>query len=202
MNWDILLIGGHSTSGKSTIAQLIGRRLGIPVIQVDDLRLALQRVTKPSQIEGLHYFQQPEDQLFLSSPESLVEKHIRIASVMSNALEAVIAHHVFVGQPIIIEGDGILPSLAKVNEIDGLPVASRMQSVFLIGETYGSFAGACRRRWPGEPGPRTDNWTQLAWLYGQWMRRECERLDIAVVESEPWETLEDRVMGTLPKLSQ
>jgi 2-phosphoglycerate kinase len=41
MNCDVLLIGGHSTSGKSTIAQRIGRRLGFPVMQVDDLRLTL-----------------------------------------------------------------------------------------------------------------------------------------------------------------
>jgi len=198
MDWDILLIGGHSTSGKSTVAQHLGRRFGIPVTQVDDLRMLLQRATKPGQIEGLHHFQQPEDRLFLRSPESLVEDHVRIATIMSHALEVVIAHHVFVKQPIIIEGDGILPSLAKTEVIDGLAVAGRIHSVFVIGKTYQTFEDACRMRWPGEPGPHTKNWRQLAWRYGQWMREECQRQGVAVIDSSPWETLEQRVLAALP----
>ena len=55
MRWDVLLIGGHSTSGKSTVAKRIGTRLGIPVSQVDDHRIGLQRVTHPGQIDGIFH---------------------------------------------------------------------------------------------------------------------------------------------------
>jgi len=53
--WRVLLIGGPSGVGKSVVARSIGLRLGIPWLQVDDLRLALERseVTLPSGTEAL-----------------------------------------------------------------------------------------------------------------------------------------------------
>ena len=52
--WRVLLIGGPSGGGKSTVAEQIGLRLGISWLQVDDLRLALQwsRVTLPAGTEA------------------------------------------------------------------------------------------------------------------------------------------------------
>ncbi len=194
MRWDVLLIGGHSTSGKSTVAANIGKRLGVPVSQVDDHRIGLQRVTNPGQIEGIHFFLQPEAEIFWHPMDVLVERHVRIATVMSRAMEAVIAHHVWVKQPIILEGDGILPELGTRNEIDHVAVAGRVRTVFLFSRTYEEFQAACRVRWPGAPGPYAEDWTKLAWHYGQWMRGECERRCIPIVESQPWATLEERVL--------
>ncbi len=194
MRWDVLLIGGHSTSGKSTVATNIGRRLGIPISQVDDHRIGLQRVTHPGQIEGLHFFLQPEAEIFKHAMDELVRKHVRIAAVMSGAMEAVIAHHVLAKQPIILEGDGILPELGMRNEIDGVAVAGRVRTVFLLSRSHAELQAACRARWPGTPGPHADDWANLAWRYGQWMRGECDRHGIPVVESQPWVTLEERVL--------
>ncbi len=41
--WDVLLIGGTSGIGKTTIARQLGLQLGLPWLQVDDLRLALHQ---------------------------------------------------------------------------------------------------------------------------------------------------------------
>ena len=41
--WTVLLIGGISGAGKTTVARQLGLHLGLPWLQVDDLRLALQR---------------------------------------------------------------------------------------------------------------------------------------------------------------
>ncbi len=41
-NWEVLLIGGSSGVGKTTVARRIGRQLGRSVVHVDDLRLAFQ----------------------------------------------------------------------------------------------------------------------------------------------------------------
>jgi predicted kinase len=41
--WKVLLIGGSSGVGKSSIARHLGIRFGTPWMQIDDLRLALQR---------------------------------------------------------------------------------------------------------------------------------------------------------------
>ena len=195
MGWDVLLIGGHSTSGKSTVAANIGKRLGVPVSQVDDHRIGLQRVTHPGQIEGIHFFLQPEAEIFRHPMSVLVERHVRIATVMSRVMEAVIAHHVLVKQPIILEGDGILPELGTRSEIDDL---SRWRGAcarsFSLAAPMKSSRLPARARWPGAPGPHTEDWTKLAWHYGQWMRGECERHSIPIVESQPWATLEERVL--------
>jgi 2-phosphoglycerate kinase len=197
LHWDVLLVGGHSTSGKSTVALQIGRQLQVPVVQVDDFRIALQRVTSPGQIEGLHVFLQPEEQLFMAPMSRLVENHIRIAQVMSHAIEAVVAHHVLVRQPIIIEGDGILPELAVAQRIDQVPVAGRVEAVFVCAASIGDFRAALRRRWPAGGGRYAEKWTELAWRYGQWQREECIKRGVTVIDSEPFSTLAERAMQNL-----
>ncbi len=42
-DWTVLLIGGHSASGKTVVAERIGLPLGVHWMMVDDLRLAFQR---------------------------------------------------------------------------------------------------------------------------------------------------------------
>ena len=73
-NWDVLLIGGHSTSGKSTVGRQLGRRFAVPVSQVDDYRLILQRATNPGQVKGLHFFSQDPAVIF-ANPIPLFGKY-------------------------------------------------------------------------------------------------------------------------------
>ncbi len=55
-DWKVLLIGGISGVGKSTVAKRLGLRLELPWLQVDDLRLALQwsRVTLPQRTHDFY----------------------------------------------------------------------------------------------------------------------------------------------------
>lgn len=59
----VLLIGGASGTGKSTVAHQLGLQPGIPWLQVDDLRLALERsrVTLPENTAALYFF--PENRM-------------------------------------------------------------------------------------------------------------------------------------------
>ena len=196
-SWDVLLIGGHSTSGKSTIARELGRQLAIPVMQVDDCRLALQRVIKPGQIEGLHFFQTP-NAIRIANPDNLVSRLIRIGAIMTDAIESIIAHHVISSTPIIIEGDGILPELATQITCDGVQVAGRIQAVFVIEPDEEQFKAACENRWPGASKEEDSwRWRRLAWKYGQWVEQEAKRLNLHVVTSRPFETLVNRVAEKL-----
>ncbi len=43
MDCTVLLIGGSSGTGKTNLAKQLGQRFGISWLEVDDLRLALQR---------------------------------------------------------------------------------------------------------------------------------------------------------------
>lgn len=194
-DWDILLIGGHSTSGKSTVARQLGRRFAVPVNQVDDYRIALQRATQPGQIAGLHFFSQEPNLIFAEPMPIVVAGLIRIGQIMSYALEDVIAHHVLTRMPIILEGDGITPALATIKEIDGVSVAGRIKSVFIIEPSEAAFAQTYRERWPdSESSPHTAHWRQLAWRYGQWLSGEAKQSGLPIVEPKPWATLEERIM--------
>lgn len=197
-DWDVLLIGGHSTSGKSTVARQLGRRFDVPVSQVDDYRIALQRATQPGQIAGLHFFSQEPDLIFAKPMPVVVEGLIRIGQIISHALEDVIVHHVLTKTPIILEGDGITPPLAAANVIDGVPVAGRIKSVFIIEPNEETFAQSYRERWPdSDTSPHTAHWRQLAWGYGQWLHNEAKQVGAPLVEPKPWATLEERILASL-----
>jgi hypothetical protein len=97
--WLVLLIGGSSGVGKTTVAPEVARRLGAAWLMVDDLRLALRRSGLPipdsARVEDIH------------APGGLVED----GETLTPAVEVVIEHHVDQRAPIVIEGDGILPSI-------------------------------------------------------------------------------------------
>lgn len=180
------------------MARQLGRRFGVPVNQVDDYRIALQRATRPGQIEGLHFFSQEPDLIFANPMPVVVERLIRIGQIMSHALEDVIAHHVLTRTPIILEGDGITPALATVKEIDGVPVAGRIKSVFIIEPGEQAFAQTYRERWPdSDRSPHTAHWCQLAWRYGQWLSNEAKQDGLPIVASKPWATLEERIIAVI-----
>jgi Holliday junction resolvasome RuvABC ATP-dependent DNA helicase subunit len=43
--WHVLLIGGASGIGKTTLANQLGQRFGVNVTQLDDIQTALEAVT-------------------------------------------------------------------------------------------------------------------------------------------------------------
>lgn len=197
-DWDVFLIGGHSTSGKSMVARTLGRRFDVPVNQVDDYRIALQRATSPGQIAGLHFFSQEPELIFAKPMPTVVAGLIRIGQIMSHALEDVIVHHVLTRTPMILEGDGITPALATAKEIDGVLVVGRIKSVFIIESNEQLFAQIYRERWPdSDTSPNTAHWRQLAWRYGQWLSNEAQRVGAPIVESKPWATLEERIIAVI-----
>lgn len=95
--------------GKTVIAKRVGLHYGIPWLQVDDLRLALQssHVTLPTNTEALYFFTETSDVWQLSS-EQLCDSLITVGEAMSPAIKIVVASHVDTAVPIVIEGDGIL----------------------------------------------------------------------------------------------
>lgn len=196
LDWNVLVIGGHSTTGKSTVARQLGRRFGVPVNQIDDFRIAMQRAIDAAQLPDLHFFLQPEEQIFAHPHSELVERLVRIGSIMSHALEAVIGHHVVTQTSIILEGDGILPSLVTQKRIDGVEVSGKIKGVYVVEPDRDTFLQMWRTRWPEEERSRHEHgWAQLAWDYGQRIGVEAKRLGICVVEPQPWETLEQRIVA-------
>ena len=192
--WSVLLIGGHSAAGKTTAAELVARSLGVQWMMMDDLRLAFQRarVSLPENTEALYFDTVPSFRDL--SPEEFRDSLIAVGEALSPALEVIIEHHVDLSLPVVIEGDGIVPSLLRRP-----PVVERRDSVravFLIepDETAILDNVLARSRAIAD---RTEEHrrkeARAKWLHGQWLSREAASHDLPVVHPRPWETLAARL---------
>jgi 2-phosphoglycerate kinase len=108
VNWRVLLLGGASGTGKTTLSYPLARRYGTPIVEVDDLVEALQAITTPEQQPMLHYWlAHPEAAHFPA--ERVLELQIAFAEALRPAVDAVIGNHLRTDTPVIIEGDYLLP---------------------------------------------------------------------------------------------
>jgi 2-phosphoglycerate kinase len=194
-----LLIGGASSAGKSTVAQRIGQRVGATWVAVDDLRLALQwsRVTLPEGTEALYFFDRTPD-VFRLPPERLRDALVGVAGAMSRAVEIVVDNHVHIAEPAVIEGNDILPSLLAGPVIREHADEGRVRAVFVVEPDEAVILGnilARDRRLNRQTRPHPHTQARAYWLYGQWLAAEAGRYTIPVVESRPWETLDERILA-------
>lgn len=196
--WLVLLIGGPSGAGKSTAAAAIGRQFGIPWLQVDDLRLALQssRVTLPERTDDLVYFLRAD--VWRESPEVLRDALVRVGEVMAPAIEVVIDHHVTTRTPIVIEGDGILPALAERPPVARRLADGRVRVVFVTEDDERRLLLNYRARGRG-PDNRSEveihRHMATNALFSRWIAEDAGARDLMVMPSRPFETLTARVLG-------
>jgi 2-phosphoglycerate kinase len=201
MNWTVLLIGGPSGTGKTILAKQLGQRLGMSWLEVDDLRLALQRsrVTLPEHTDALYFFEETP-RVWEIPAERLCDGLIAVGQIMTSALEVVIENHVDTAAPVIIEGDGILPSLFARPSVRDRAVNGNVRAVFLVEPEEDVIFANMLARNRGmaartEAALRTE--AHAKWLFGRWLADEASRFDLPVVEPRPWLTLPERVMGAV-----
>src|SRR5207253_7227830 len=125
-----------------------------------------------------------------------------VGAAVSPALEIVIENHVDQRIPVVIEGDGILPSLLERDAVLARAAGGRVRAVFLQEPDPEALLANLVAR--GRDGWRDD----LAWYarrsvaHGEWLRREAERRGLATVPARPPGTLADRVLaaaGLMPR---
>ena len=194
-DWSVFLIGGHSYSGKSTAAKRLALDLGVPWMMVDDLRLAFQRahVRLPKNTDALYFDTIPN--VWQGRPEELCDALIAVGEVLSAPLEVVIENHVDQAIPIVIDGDGILPSLLSRPPV--VERAGAVRAVFLVEPEESAILAnmpARGRHIEGMTQKELRNEAHTKWLYGQWLAREATRYNLRVMEPRPWETLVERLI--------
>lgn len=200
MNWNILLIAGSSGTGKTRTAKALAYQLGIECAQLDDFRLLAENISSPSQQPALHVLNDAQlaDQL---SPEMMCEKLIDVACVMSRAIEPVIAHHIATQQPLIIEGDGLLPDLGIQQHYFNLYVLPKQVRLVLLHETdeqtiLRNILGR-KRGIDHRPQEMQRKQARAAWLFGEWLRQKAMHHNLPIIKPTPWQTLIDRVLQSL-----
>lgn len=193
-SWDLLLIGGASCSGKTTVASRLAHHFEIGIGSVDDFQIILERMTTPEQQPVLHFWRTQADPDVLSA-EEIMRQGLEVAELMSSGLEAVIAEHLKTEVPILLEGDFIAPALAGRASFCGVPNGGRVRAVFLYEPDEGQILRNFFNREPaaGEQAKRA----RVSWLQGEWLDRECRRRGIPIVAARPWETLFDRILAAL-----
>lgn len=196
-DWRVLLIGGPSGAGKSTVAERIARRHGATWLMVDDLRLALQRsrvtLPTPEATAALHFDKTPG--WWSLPPERLRDAAIAVGEALSPALEVVIENHVDQRYPVVIEGDGILPSLFERASVRARNTNGRIRTVYLYepdGDAlYANFLARGRDGWRGNLRAHARKHA----LYGEWLTQEAEQRGLSTVPARPWDTLVDRILA-------
>lgn len=109
-----------------------------------------------------------------------------------------IENHVDQDIPIIIEGDGILPSLLARSPIQVRATGGRVRAVFVVEPDEVALHAniVARHRWLNGVSDAAV-WTEARtkWLYGQWLAQEARRNMLPVVEPRPWSLLVERLVA-------
>lgn len=203
----ILLIGGSSGTGKTELGRALSGEFRIPLLLIDDVRLAIQAVTTPEEHPDLHVFI-AEDTKAFESPESMCEGLLKVAEAIESALRAIMAHHIAVNGagPIIIEGDGILPRLASAEylsnqkEFYNSPPNVLIRSVFLHERDKKLIHQNMLRRGRGfkEIPPEVQHiHVEGSWLFGKYLAEEARRYNLKILEARPYDELLDHVKSLI-----
>lgn len=197
----VVLIGGCSGVGKTRVAPLIAQRLNASVNQVDDFRMALQSITDPQQHPELHYFVSSpgvaKESIWKSPPEILCEALIKVGSIVSSALEVVVAHHIKTGDSIVLEGDGIVPEMiARCISSSNNP-KTPVSSVFIYEPDQDFFFRKVSGQGQQHRGAQDKvrlTIIQMHWLYNQWLIKQATKHNLPLITARPWDTLVNRFL--------
>ena len=58
-SWQVLLIGGASGSGKTSVSYRLAHHFNVGITEVDDFQVILERMTTPAQQPELHWGPRP-----------------------------------------------------------------------------------------------------------------------------------------------
>lgn len=190
--WDVLLVGGASGVGKTSVSYRLAHHFGIGITEVDDFQIILEHMTTPAQYPEVHLFRTDPEAFFRMDEDEKVAHMVRYGSVMAEALEHVIANHLEDDHPIVLEGDFILPTVAIQDVYAGIPNNGRVQGLF-VHEEEAQIARNYELREGGEQSGRA----QISWRNSEWLRVEAERLGVPTLAARPWETVFERALALL-----
>jgi 2-phosphoglycerate kinase len=180
--WVVTLVCGASGVGKTSVAEPLARRYGVPLAAADDIVTALKAVTTPEQSPVLHHWDtHPEAANW--APEQIAELHLAVSEALEPGFRAVIADHVEFGSPVLLEGDYLLPDL-----IAGF--GDTVRAVVLQDEGDQITANYLAR----EPDEGAQSFrAQVSVVLGRELGLRATAAAVPVVSMRPWSDVVDRV---------
>lgn len=194
-SWTVLLIGGASGSGKTSVSYRLAHLLGVGITEVDDLQIAVEAMTSPDEYPELHYWRTTPDSINDPVPEVITQLQ-KVGNTLSPAIEAVIRNHIVTNTPVIIDGDFILPSLMSKDGGNSDFVANgQLRAVYIVETDSDQLVSNYSTREPetGKQEKRADISSQ----YNHWLIDQAALYGVPVVSSRPWKTVLQRVLTSL-----
>ncbi|GAA0916771.1 hypothetical protein GCM10009557_89030 [Virgisporangium ochraceum] len=177
----VTVICGASGVGKSCVARPLAVRLGVPLIETDDLVTALTALTTPQTHPHLHTW--PAG----GTPEQIVAHAVAVAAALAPGFRAVIADHLEFRAPAVIEGDHLTLDL-----VDGLAGA---RAVVISEPDEDRIVGNLLDREPAA-GPQRER-ARVSALHDAWLTAAARRYGVPVVASRPFDDVLARVERAL-----
>jgi 2-phosphoglycerate kinase len=183
-NWTVLLIGGASGTGKSSLAYEIARFYGVNVLEVDDIYISVEAATTKEEFPAIHYWNTGVNWMDIGA-DANVNWLIDVSKELIPILKGIVNRHIEDQVPIIIEGDFIDPEFTKSfdnPEVKSIYVVEKDKNQIL--ENYLSREGGDLQHY------RAD----ISIAYAKWIEETCNQHGIHVIESRPWDTLLTRAL--------
>ena len=116
---------------------------------------------------------------------------------MLKPLQAIIHHHLIVPDvgTLIIEGDGILPGIARQ-----FVEPKAVSTVFIVEPDEEQLLRNLRSRGRGFNEWNTaeqEGFAHASWLYGQWLAGEAKQHNLPVIDAQPQQTLLKRLLASI-----
>jgi 2-phosphoglycerate kinase len=192
--WIVLLIGGASGAGKSSVAYPLARRFGVPVLEIDDIVCALEAMTTPDQQPELFYWQ-THPNAFDAAPEQIMAQGIALAAALEPALAAIIGNHLETDMPVVIEGDFLRPAFTVHSGYAGQPADRRVRALFVVEPDADQIVANYASREPDAGEQRKRAEVSVAW--SRWLADEAVRHGVPVISARPWHDVLERAAAAL-----
>ena len=183
-NWTVLLIGGPSGVGKTSIARQLSLFYQVSILQVDDIGQALKASTTGTVLPALHYWSTGVDWKDIGVSKN-VDWLISVSKEMIPALTAIVNNHLEEDVPVIIEGDFVHPEFA-ISFDD-----CRVKSLFVLETDRNQIIQNYLAR---EGGALQEYRADISVEYGMWISSICKQLGIELIEARPWDAVLDRAI--------
>ena len=190
--WDILLIGGPSGVGKTSVSYRIAQMQGVGITEVDDLFIAVESMTTPEQQPAVHYWRTTPDAAE-QSVEAILDIHLGLSRVLQPMVASVIENHLETDVPLVLDGDYLLPEILTTRWHN----RGVVKGVFLYDTDERQYRDNYRQREPNAG--HQDKRAAVSYRFGEWLRRQCDALDLPAVPARPWPTLIERIEAALAR---
>jgi 2-phosphoglycerate kinase len=178
----VLLVGGTSGTGKTTLAKHLSTRLNAQVVDVDLHRASLVPHATRENMPGLHEKIELGEAILDLPTANQLDLKLMMAREICRALEDRIRDQLTRNAKLIIEGDDVLPELT-----DRFP-STLLRAVIILPRSELEVARRETIRNPpsslSDPDRRQSR-TRVTWSYAEWLRGEATRRDVPVLDAAP-----------------